>query len=55
MDKDKPNSLNGKDRRSGVERRKGDRRNPERNSETGVLTTRKRERRQKDRRKNTEK
>jgi hypothetical protein len=53
MSKDKPNSLNGKNRRSGAERRKAERRDPDRDSETGALTTRKRERRQKVRRKNS--
>jgi hypothetical protein len=53
MEKDKPNHTNGKERRSGTDRRKGERRDPERIAETGSLTTRTRERRQKTRRKNS--
>jgi hypothetical protein len=51
MANEKPGSMNGKERRSGANRRKGERRNPERNIESGVLTTRTGERRKKDRRK----
>ncbi|HKY05267.1 MAG TPA: hypothetical protein VJQ56_10280 [Blastocatellia bacterium] len=43
-------STNGKNRRSGVERRKADRRNPDRAPEAGVLTTRTGERRKRTRR-----
>lgn len=43
-------STNGKNRRSGAERRKAQRRNPDRAPETGVLTTRAGERRKKARR-----
>jgi hypothetical protein len=52
MDKNKPGSANGKERRSGVDRRKVERRDPKRNSETGTLSTRTGERRQETRRKN---
>lgn len=45
MDKNKPSSANGKERRSGTDRRKGERRDPERDAETGSLSTRKSERR----------
>jgi hypothetical protein len=41
MDKSKPSSANGKERRSGTDRRKGERRDPERSAETGALSTRK--------------
>lgn len=53
MDKNKPNVENGKERRSGTDRRKVERRNPERNVETGALSTRTHERRQTTRRKNS--
>jgi len=50
MEKDKPNSLNGKERRSGADRRKAERRAPEREDEGGVLSGRKGERRRQSRR-----
>jgi hypothetical protein len=50
MEKDKPGSLNGKERRSGEDRRKVERRDPERAKEGGVLSTRKGERRRQSRR-----
>ena len=40
-----PGEPNGKERRSGKDRRKSERRLPEPNSEAGVLTTRKAQRR----------
>jgi len=43
-------SSNGKNRRAAADRRSSDRRDSERESGKGVLTTRKGERRQKDRR-----
>ena len=48
-------SFNGKERRAGPDRRSTDRRDPERDSGKGVLTTRKGERRQKNRRAKKEK
>jgi hypothetical protein len=51
MTQGKSGSWDGKERRSGTDRRKTDRRDPERNTGAGVLTTRSAERRQKDRRK----
>jgi hypothetical protein len=53
MDKNKQGSPNEKERRSGEDRRKVERRDPERNSESGALSTRTGERRQKTRRKNS--
>ncbi|MFY9611693.1 MAG: hypothetical protein WAU45_24155 [Blastocatellia bacterium] len=50
MTKDKIGSTNGKDRRVRGERRKADRREPERQPKGSVLTTRKTERRKKSRR-----
>jgi hypothetical protein len=48
-------SSNGKERRAATDRRSTDRRDPERESGKGVLTTRKGERRQKTRRAKEEK
>jgi hypothetical protein len=45
------NNWNGKERRSGADRRQGERRTPPQQSEGGVLSTRKGERRQSPRRK----
>ena len=45
------NDQNGKERRSGGDRRQSDRRNPERRPDSGVLSTREGERRQTPRRK----
>jgi hypothetical protein len=45
------NDRNGKERRSGGDRRQSDRRNPERRPAKGVLSTREGERRQSPRRK----
>ena len=45
------NDRNGKERRSGGDRRQSDRRNPERRPDSGVLSTREGERRQTPRRK----
>jgi len=47
----KSNSNNGKDRRSGRERRQNDRRTKDRQAKSSVLTTRTKERRKSDRRK----
>ncbi|MFP5261747.1 MAG: hypothetical protein ACLGJB_07555 [Blastocatellia bacterium] len=55
MDKDKPEVANEKERRSGMDRRKADRRDPARGAETGALSTRTRERRQNTRRKSSSK
>lgn len=51
MEKKRIDSPNGKDRRSGPERRKGERRDTEQKTERGVLTTRVTDRRKKSRRK----
>jgi hypothetical protein len=48
-------SSNGKERRAAPDRRSSDRRDPEHDSGKGVLTTRKGERRQKNRRAKKEK
>jgi hypothetical protein len=45
------NDWNGKERRSGGDRRQTDRRNPERRPDSGILSTRESERRQTPRRK----
>ena len=50
MEKNKPNSLNGKERRSGADRRKAERRGAERENESGVLSQRQAERRRRKRR-----
>ncbi|HXG93003.1 MAG TPA: hypothetical protein VNN73_11645 [Blastocatellia bacterium] len=51
MGNEKPGRVNGEERRSGTDRRKGERRDFERNTQAGVLTTRKGERRKNERRK----
>ncbi|HEX8089863.1 MAG TPA: hypothetical protein VF762_13470 [Blastocatellia bacterium] len=53
MDKDKQGLANEKERRSGIDRRKAERRDPARSGETGALSTRTRERRQNTRRKSS--
>ncbi|HVG21947.1 MAG TPA: hypothetical protein VNI02_23130 [Blastocatellia bacterium] len=53
MDKNKQSFENEKERRSGTDRRKAERRDQERNVETGALSTRTGERRQKTRRKSS--
>jgi hypothetical protein len=50
MENNKPKPLNGKERRSGADRRKSERRTPERENESGVLSERKGERRRQNRR-----
>jgi len=52
MASEKLGSANGKERRSGEDRRKVDRRDPGRDKQTGTLTTRIGERRKGERRKN---
>jgi hypothetical protein len=51
MEKKKIDSPNGKERRSGPDRRKGDRRDSKQKTGRGVLTTRVTDRRKKSRRK----
>ena len=50
MTNDEHNSQNGKERRSGNDRRKGERRAEDNTEDAGVLSTRKSERRQQSRR-----
>ena len=54
MDKDQEENRPKEERRSGVDRRKEERRNPDRASETGVLSTRTGERRRPGERRNSD-